>query len=217
VWTHTGFDAGAALGGGGDDVKFVSISAGGHPLFVRHCNYHTYVTPISGQLDERDSTFAKLPGLSGSQFVSFESVNYPSYFLRYDSSSGRLRLVQNDGSNEFKQDSSFLVVPGLADPSGVSLRLAAIPELYVNWNQASSDPDGCTYIPRLVVSVSKISDDSNAKKNATFRFSEPNFNPAFHPWTPTVTGKAVVDAVVDSSGGYISAYSNEYKNKRATI
>jgi len=52
--------------------------------------------------------------------------------------------------------------------------------------------------------VSNISDDPSWKKNATFQFSEPNFNPAFHPWTLTVTGKAVVEAVVDSPGGYIS-------------
>jgi len=87
----SGFDAGAAFG---EDGKFVSISTGKEANFVRHCNYLFYVTRVGNQQDERDSTFSRKPGLAGPQFVSYESINFPSYFFSYDRSSGRLKLVQ---------------------------------------------------------------------------------------------------------------------------
>ena len=56
--------------------------------------------------------------------VSFESTNYPGWFLSVATASGvengRLGIVQQQSTAAYNAASSFQVVPGLADPSQYS-------------------------------------------------------------------------------------------------
>lgn len=86
-------------------ASFESINYPGH--FMRHRNSLGELTRVSSDLDRADATFIVRPALNGSSIsVSFESVNYPDHFLRHQNY--RLKLHQNDGSELFRQDASFM-------------------------------------------------------------------------------------------------------------
>jgi len=97
--------------------------------FIRHRNFLGEITPISSQLDRDDSTFRMVRGLYGGNTVSFESKNYPGYYLRHQEF--RIKLHRPDGSDLFRQDASFMVVPGLADLSGKSFESVNYPGHYI--------------------------------------------------------------------------------------
>jgi hypothetical protein len=88
--------------------------------YVRHANLDVRIDPNVSPLV--DSHWRIRPGLanSGSGYVSFESVNYPGYYLRhynYD-----FTLAANDGTTTFAADATFRQVAGLADSSAVSFQ-----------------------------------------------------------------------------------------------
>jgi len=59
-----------------------------------------------------DATFRKVPGLikpSDPTLVSFESINYPNHFIRHKNFI--LYIDPSDGSDLFKQDATFKIVP----------------------------------------------------------------------------------------------------------
>ncbi|WP_329288772.1 glycoside hydrolase family 43 protein [Streptomyces pseudovenezuelae] len=95
--------------------------------YVRHTNFDVRIDPNVSPL--QDSQFRIRTGLAGSGTVSFESVNFPGYFLRhfnYD-----FQLVHNDGTGQFAQDASFRQVAGLADPSWSSFQSVNHPDRYI--------------------------------------------------------------------------------------
>jgi len=76
--------------------------------FIRHRNFLGELTPVSSNLDRADATFFIRPGLSGTpQSVSLESANYPGHYLRHQNF--RIKLAQNDGSDLFRKDASFIM------------------------------------------------------------------------------------------------------------
>ncbi|MDF3150178.1 AbfB domain-containing protein, partial [Streptomyces sp. T21Q-yed] len=78
--------------------------------YVRHTNMDVRIDPDVSPAD--DAQFRLRPGLAGTGTVSFESVNFPGYFLRhynYD-----FQLAHNDGSSQFAADATFRQVAGLA-------------------------------------------------------------------------------------------------------
>ncbi|MFF7069567.1 glycoside hydrolase family 43 protein [Streptomyces pseudovenezuelae] len=95
--------------------------------YVRHTNFDVRIDPNVSPL--QDSQFRIRTGLAGSGTVSFESVNFPGYFLRhfnYD-----FQLVHNDGTGQFAQDASFRQVAGLADPTWSSFQSVNHPDRYI--------------------------------------------------------------------------------------
>lgn len=88
--------------------------------YIRHSNYR-------GQLDAnvspvQDSQFKMVAGLTNTDGVSFESVNFPGYFLRVRSN-GEVWLDQNDSATAFKNEATFRRVAGLADSKKFSYQM----------------------------------------------------------------------------------------------
>lgn len=125
--------------------------------FIRHANFLGEITHIASELDRRDSTFKMVPGLADSRYISFESVNYPGYYLRHQDF--RLRLHQSDGSQLFRADATFKMGPGLADGSWLSFESFNYPGHYIRHR------DYHLYIER--------GGDDLFRKDATFRLAAP--------------------------------------------
>jgi len=95
--------------------------------YVRHANLDVRIDPNVSPAD--DAKFRLRPGLTGSGTVSFESVNFPGYFLRHDGSD--FQLVHNDGTSAFAQDATFRRVAGLADSAWSSFQSYNHPDRYI--------------------------------------------------------------------------------------
>ncbi|MEU1848606.1 glycoside hydrolase family 43 protein [Streptomyces sp. NPDC019990] len=95
--------------------------------YVRHANYDVRIDQNVGT--SPDSQFRIRPGLASSGTVSFESVNFPGYFLRH--SSNDFQLVRNDGTAQFAADATFRQVAGLADSTWSSFQSYNHPDRYI--------------------------------------------------------------------------------------
>jgi hypothetical protein len=126
--------------------------------FIRHANFLGEITPVSSDLDRKDSTFRIVGGLADSRYVSFESLNYPGHYLRHQDF--RLKLQKFDGSQLFRQDATFLMVPGLADGSWSSFESVNYPGHYIRHRN-------------FHLYLEKGNDDL-FRKDATFRAAPPN-------------------------------------------
>ncbi|MEH0555219.1 glycoside hydrolase family 43 protein [Streptomyces sp. B21-101] len=94
--------------------------------YVRHTNFDVR---IDQNVTSEDAQFRLRTGLVGSGTVSFESVNFPGYFLRQDGTD--FQLVHNDGTSQFAQDATFNKVAGLADATWSSFRSYNHPDRYI--------------------------------------------------------------------------------------
>jgi len=126
--------------------------------FIRHANFLGEITPVSSELDRKDSTFRIVPGLADSYYVSFESVNYPGHYLRHQDF--RLKLQKFDGSQLFRQEATFKMVPGLADGSWSSFESVNYPGHYIRHKNFH------LYLER--------GSDDLFRKDSTFRAAPPN-------------------------------------------
>jgi len=105
----------------GDIPSFAWLQSTVNPdLYIRHCDYVLWQTPqIAPMQDFVWHVVAALNGESGA--VSFQSTNYPTYFLSISPQSGlepgRLGIVPQVATQAYNDSSSFKVVPGLADSS----------------------------------------------------------------------------------------------------
>ena len=117
------------------DVSFNPIAANAVQLrsvnytdrYVRHRSFKGELTPVSSELDTKDSTFIVREGLAG-QGISFESVNYPGYFLRHQGF--EIKLHKRENSDLFSKDSSFKELKGLAG-KGLSYESVNYPGHYL--------------------------------------------------------------------------------------
>jgi sucrose-6-phosphate hydrolase SacC (GH32 family) len=94
--------------------------------YVRHANFDVR---IDQNVTNDDAKFRPRPGLAGSGTVSFESVNFPGYYLRSDGSD--FQLVHNDGTTQFAEDATFRQVAGLADSTWSSFQSYNHPDRYI--------------------------------------------------------------------------------------
>ena len=98
-----------------DFVEFRSFNNRQH--FIRHRNFLGELTMKEGPAE--DFLFALVRrGQQGR--VALRSKNFPTLFLRHRDF--RVRLEGPSGSNDqlFANDATFFLVPGLADPNGIS-------------------------------------------------------------------------------------------------
>lgn len=95
--------------------------------YVRHADYDVRIDPNVSPV--QDSQFRVVPGLAGSGTVSFQSVNYPGYYLRHYGFD--FQLAADDGTAAFRADSTFHRVAGLASSSWSSFRSYNYPDRYI--------------------------------------------------------------------------------------
>ncbi|MCX5328945.1 MULTISPECIES: glycoside hydrolase family 43 protein [unclassified Streptomyces] len=94
--------------------------------YVRHANFDVR---IDQNVTNEDAQFRPRPGLAGTGTVSFESVNFPGYYLRHDGAD--FQLVRNDGTTAFAEDATFRQVAGLADATWSSFQSYNHPDRYI--------------------------------------------------------------------------------------
>jgi len=126
--------------------------------YARHRNFRGELTEISSDLDKLDATFKVVQGLADSKYVSFESKNYPGYFLRHRNF--ELWLDRNDNSDPFKKDATFVLAAARASsacPAWSSLQSLNYPDRFVRHRnfvlyleQGSGEPFGSDATFRLV-------------------------------------------------------------------
>jgi len=63
--------------------------------------------------------------------LSLRSYNYPAYYIRFSRGAFTGWISQNDGSQDFKQDAVWKVVPGLDNPHAVSLESVSFPGYFL--------------------------------------------------------------------------------------
>ena len=115
-----------------------------------------------GRIDENvspsmDQYWQIMPGLanSGSDYVSFQAVYWPGYYLRH--SNYELKLEKNDGSDTFKQDATFKKIAGFSNSSWSSFQSCNYPDRYIRHSN---------YLLR----IDPISSDTE-KQDATFKIT----------------------------------------------
>jgi hypothetical protein len=120
--------------------------------YVRHVNLDVRIDPNVSPA--QDAQFRLVPGLANnSGYISFESVNYPGYYLRhyaYD-----FVLAPNDGTATFAADATFRRVAGLANSSWSSFQSYNFPDRHVRHSN---------YLLRLDPIT-----DATGRNDATFR------------------------------------------------
>jgi hypothetical protein len=97
----------------GKELGLEPVGEPGHR--VRHRNFIARIDPVgpaSPALDRADSRFTVRAGRAGAGCLSFESFNYPGYFLR--ARDAALRLERADGSRGYDADATFCAVPAAA-------------------------------------------------------------------------------------------------------
>ena len=102
---------------------------------LRHRNFLARIDPVgpgSAALDRADSRFTARAGRGDAACLSFESFNYPGYFLR--SRDSALRLERADGSRGYDADATFCPVPRTG--GGFVLRSRSFPVRYVTGSDA---------------------------------------------------------------------------------
>ncbi|WP_158851305.1 glycoside hydrolase family 43 protein [Saccharothrix deserti] len=100
--------------------------------YLRHRDNLAYVDPLSSSSalnDRRDATFNIVAGLANSNCYSFQSVNFPGYYLRHNNM--RLALNNNDGSAVFRADATFCGRAGLAGAGTTSFESFNFPGRYL--------------------------------------------------------------------------------------
>ncbi|KOX24020.1 arabinofuranosidase [Saccharothrix sp. NRRL B-16348] len=97
--------------------------------YLRHRDNLARVDPIGTATDRADATFSVVAGLANGNCYSFQSVNYPGYYLRHNNM--RLALHNNDGSAVFRADATFCGRAGLAGGGTTSFESFNFPGRYL--------------------------------------------------------------------------------------
>jgi hypothetical protein len=136
--------------------------------FVRHQYYTGKLTPISSSLDESDSTFRIVPGLADDaigntfQYISFESWNFPGWYLVDE---GGVLILRKRPTCDYGYDqrATFKQIPGLIDGSAQSF------ESYVRANNFIRHRNFQIYV--------ESGNTELFKNDATFNLTAPNHDP----------------------------------------
>jgi hypothetical protein len=72
---------------------------------MSHNNFLGYIEVPTTPTKKRDVSFRLRNGLANPNCTSFESINFPGYFLRHQNY--RIKLHRNDGSQLFLEDATF--------------------------------------------------------------------------------------------------------------
>jgi|GEM_PF-3585652 len=112
----------------GHEVSLESYTFAGE--YIRHYKGRGILGPVRSSFDGDDATFQIVSGLADSRCISFQSVNYPGYYL--NQSNGEVFLDPSSSDLAFAEDATFCPRPGLADPYALSFEACGFPGLYLN-------------------------------------------------------------------------------------
>lgn len=162
----------------GKRFRFESKNFPNH--FFRHQNWKLFKHEYDPcELYHLDTSFDIIPGVAG-QGISLRSVNYPAYFIG-PNRKGDCFIRSSDGKPAFKEDVSWNVHPGLADPeAGVSFESVNFPGYYLrhrNNRQLRRDAndgsvvfkDESTWYPRTVSDDDSLPNVSCAYFTVSYR------------------------------------------------
>lgn len=123
--------------------------------YVRHANNVGRLDPYPFD-PYQDQMWRMVPGLADGAGVSFQSVNYPTRYLRH--SGFAIRLDANDNTDGFRADATFYRTAGLADAAWSSFRSYNYPTYYLRH-------------ANLLLRIDPLSASSSAadRQDATFR------------------------------------------------
>lgn len=145
--------------------------------FIRHTGVGSQarIDPDVDPVEARQ--WRMMPGLADPSGVSFESIEYPGYYLRHVDF--ELGLHQDDGSDLFAEGATFYQHSGWADASGVSFESYDSPGYYIRHY---------AYLLR----VDPVGDDSSEseKQDSTFNATA---EPATTSVMPTGTAEITID------------------------
>jgi|GEM_PF-463473 len=131
-------------------MKFEAYNYPGQ--FIQHkIHFDAYIS-ANGILPD-DCMFKIVSGLADPSCISFESKNFPGFYLKNENF--RIVLKPFDGSNDFKENATFRKVPGLADESLTSFQSYKYPDRYIRHKH-------------FIIQVDEITSDDD-KKDATFK------------------------------------------------
>jgi hypothetical protein len=109
---------------------FYSFESYAYPEeFIRHLNGRGIVSPLYSARDDDDATFRVVPGLADSRCISFESANYPGYYL--NDLDGQVFLDAATSDLQFAEEATFCPRPGLADYQELSFESCAYPGEFI--------------------------------------------------------------------------------------
>ncbi len=102
--------------------------------YIRHRDSLGELTKTSSHLDEQDATFSLVLGLADKKLVSFESSNFPGFYLRHQN--GRIYLQHLPSATEpsyqlFLEDATFSRQLGFHDAHAVSFCSYRYPNLFL--------------------------------------------------------------------------------------
>ncbi|BBC34974.1 hypothetical protein SGFS_062680 [Streptomyces graminofaciens] len=95
--------------------------------YVRHASFAGKISELPFD-PYQDAQWRLRPGLSDSTGVSFESVNFPGYYMKQENF--EIKVVRDDGTAAFATDATFHRVAGL-DGTWSSFRSARFPTRYL--------------------------------------------------------------------------------------
>lgn len=131
-------------------MKFEAYNYPGH--FIQHkIHFDAYIS-ANGILPE-DCVFKIVSGLADQNCISFESKNFPGFYLKNENF--KIVLKPFDGSNDFKENATFKKVPGLADENLTSFQSFKYPDRYIRHKN-------------YILQVDEIASDAD-KEDATYK------------------------------------------------
>lgn len=131
-------------------MKFEAYNYPGQ--FIQHkIHFDAYIS-ANGILPG-DSIFKIVPGLADPDCISFESKNFPGFYLKNENF--KIVLKPFDGSKDFKENVTFRKVSGLADDQLTSFQSFNYPDRYIRHKN-------------FILHVDEIVSDDD-KKDATYK------------------------------------------------
>ncbi len=100
---------------------------GRNSIYLRHINFQ--LTTGTDLNPPADSQFIPHQGLADPEAVSFESVNFPGFYLRQHNNI--VYLMPDDASESYAADATWWIRPGLADESWISFESYAQPGKFI--------------------------------------------------------------------------------------
>lgn len=164
--------------------------------YVKNAGAEVKIQPLNNAADEEAATFKVVKGLAGcADCISFESLAQPGFYLRH--AGWILRQHRNDGSDLFRKDASFKVIPGLVG-KGVSFESVNYPGKYLRHQgfvMKLHKRDGSMLFNKdasFVAVSAKMTGDDPADLADGNLFKNPGFNgsPCTNQWQTETVGVA---------------------------
>ncbi|MHA5053649.1 AbfB domain-containing protein [Streptomyces sp. SD15] len=109
----------------GAPSKFRSHNFPDH--YIRHRHSLGEISPAGQPTDDFKCTLVH----RGPDLVALKSVNFPDRYLRHQNSEIKLHASGGPDDTLWRQDSTFQMIAGLADPAGISFRSTNYPDRFI--------------------------------------------------------------------------------------